>query len=247
MQFDWWTFAFQLVNVAVLAWLLGRFLFQPVARIIAERKAEGARVLEEAEAAKHAAREAQDAAAAERDQVAAQRVDLLAKAQQDAEAHKTAMLEKAKAEAAEIVARARTEAERTTREEGERQLRRASELAIAVARRLLADLPSDARITGYPERLADAVKALGAEERAAILADGGDLHLVAPRELRAEERTTIEATIGPLVGHDGPLPVEVDERLVAGLELRSRHGAIHNSLGADLERVAAALTSDEQD
>ena len=240
MQFDWWTFAFQLVNIAVLAWLLARFLFKPVAGIIAERKAETDRVLKEAEQAKR------DAAAGERDRIAADRADLLQKAREDADAQRQALLEDAKVEAAAVMQKAREAAAHVSKEEHEKQLQRATDLAIAVAGRLLADLPVDARISGYPERLAEALSKLGQEERAAILSDGGGLHLVAPRALSDEERGKVDEAIGKMVGQDGSLPVEVDETLLAGLELRSRHGVIRNSLGSDLERMAKALTDHEQ-
>jgi F0F1-type ATP synthase membrane subunit b/b' len=39
-SFDWATFAFQLVNVLILLAILRRFLFKPIAGIIAERQAE---------------------------------------------------------------------------------------------------------------------------------------------------------------------------------------------------------------
>ena len=246
MQFDWWTFAFQLVNIAVLAWLLARFLFKPVARIIAERKAETDRVLKEAEAAKRDAANAEKAAAAERDRIAAERADLLQKAREDADAQKQALLDDAKAEAAAVMQKARDAAVHVSKEEHEKQLQRATDLAIAVTGRLLADLPVDARISGYPERLAEVLSKLGQEERSAILTDGGGLHLVAPRALTDEERKAVDAAIGGMVGHDVSLPVEVDETLLAGLELRSRHGMIRNSLGSDLERMAKALTDHEQ-
>ncbi|MCK5747466.1 F0F1 ATP synthase subunit delta [Oricola sp.] len=246
MQFDWWTFAFQLVNIAVLAWLLARFLFKPVAGIIAERKAETDRVLKEAEQAKRDAAEAEKAAAGERDRIAADRADLLQKAREDADAQRQALLEDAKAEAAAVMQKARQAAAHVSKEEHEKQLQRATVLAIAVAGRLLADLPVDARISGYPERLAEALSKLGQEERAAILSDGGGLHLVAPRALSDEERGKVDEAIGKMVGQDGSLPVEVDETLLAGLELRSRHGVIRNSLGSDLERMAKALTDHEQ-
>ena len=125
-------------------------------------------------------------------------------------------------------------------------MQRATDLAIAVAGRLLADLPVDARISGYPERLAEALSKLGQEERAAILGDGAGLHLVAPRALSDEERVKVDAAIGKMVDHEGPLPVEVDDTLLAGLELRSRHGVIRNSLGSDLERMAKALGDNER-
>lgn len=39
MTIDWWTLGLQTVNVLVLVWILARFLFRPVARIIADRQA----------------------------------------------------------------------------------------------------------------------------------------------------------------------------------------------------------------
>ena len=38
MKIDWWTLGLQAVNVLILVWLLSRFLFKPVAAIIAERQ-----------------------------------------------------------------------------------------------------------------------------------------------------------------------------------------------------------------
>ena len=47
MRFDWWTLALQFVNVVVLIWLLSRFLFRPVADIIAARQAAITRSLDD--------------------------------------------------------------------------------------------------------------------------------------------------------------------------------------------------------
>ena len=52
MHLDPWTFALQIVNVLVLVWLLARFLFRPVAAIIAERRAAADALLAQAEAAR---------------------------------------------------------------------------------------------------------------------------------------------------------------------------------------------------
>ena len=38
MQIDWWTLGLQTVNALVLIWLLSRFLFRPIASILAERE-----------------------------------------------------------------------------------------------------------------------------------------------------------------------------------------------------------------
>ena len=246
MQFDWWTFAFQLVNIAVLLWLLGRFLFRPVAKIIAERKAETDRVLREADDAKQAARDAEEAAKAERDRVAAERVELLEKAREEADTQKKDLLAKAKKEAAAIIGKAKEEAKQAMEEERAEELGRAAKLSVAIAGRLLDGMPGKARIEGYPERLIDALAALDQNEKTAILADGEDLRLVAPRELTKTELAAVRKKISPALPHDGPLPIEVDESLIAGLELKSRHGVVRNSLAADLARMAEALNGDEK-
>jgi F-type H+-transporting ATPase subunit b len=247
MQFDWWTFAFQLVNIAVLLWLLGRFLFRPVARIIAERKAETDRVLTEAEDAKQAARDAEEAAQAERDRVAAERVELLEKAREEAETQKKDLLAKAQKEARGLVSKAKEEARQAMEEERAEELGRAAKLSIVIAGRLIDGMPGDARIDGYPERLVEALDAIDQNEKAAILADGGDLHLVAPRKLTKAEQAAVNKAIAPALPDAGPLPVEVDESLIAGLELKSRHGVVRNSLAADLARMAEALDGGEKD
>ncbi len=40
MHFDWSTFALQTVNFAILVWLLHRFLYRPVLRLVDARRAE---------------------------------------------------------------------------------------------------------------------------------------------------------------------------------------------------------------
>ena len=48
MRIDWWTLGFQTVNVLVLVWLLSRFLFKPVAQIIADRQQQAAALMRDA-------------------------------------------------------------------------------------------------------------------------------------------------------------------------------------------------------
>lgn len=251
MQFDWWTFAFQVVNVAVLIWLLGHFMFRPVARIIAERRAETSRALAAAEAAKRKAAEAEAAAEAEKAKNAAARLAIIEAAREEAEAQKAAILEDARKAAAEIARKSKEDAEKTAEEDRKARLDKAAELAVVIARRLLANLPDDARVSGYPKRLQAALTALDAEEREALAADPGALRLVAPRPLtKAELAAATKAIRAAIPGAAAPgvdLPaVDLDETLIAGLELTSRHGVVHNSLRYDLERIAEALEKNDR-
>ena len=52
MTIDWWTLGLQAVNFLILVWLLTRFLYRPVRRIIEQRKALVDKARDEAEKAK---------------------------------------------------------------------------------------------------------------------------------------------------------------------------------------------------
>ena len=246
MQFDWWTFAFQVVNVVILIWLLSHFMFRPVARIIAERRAETSRALEAAEVAKRKASEAEAAAHAEKEKNAAERLAIIEAAREEAEAQKKDILDQAREAAADMAQKAKADAARQADEDRKARLGKAVELAVVMTRRLLANLPEDARISGYPERLREALTSLDTEQRDALGADPGGLRLVAPRPLSKAELAAATKAIRAAIP-DAPAPdVDLDESLIAGLELTSRHGVIHNSVAYDLARIAEALEKNDK-
>jgi F-type H+-transporting ATPase subunit b len=52
VEFSWTTFTLQVINFLVLIWLLTRFLYRPIARVLAERKATSERVTAQAQEVK---------------------------------------------------------------------------------------------------------------------------------------------------------------------------------------------------
>ncbi|MCC0062915.1 MAG: ATPase [Defluviimonas sp.] len=235
MTFDWVTFAFQLVNVLVLLAILRHFLFRPVAAVIARRQAETEATLKAATDARAAADAAMARARAESDATQAARHDLLVKAQGEARTETDALLDKARDEAARIVAGGKAQAKRESARAAAETLALARDLAAAVARRALAAQP--AGLAGYAERLAASLWALTPGERAALL-QGDGLRIVTPRPLSARDRTAVTRALAPF----GVKPAETtDPALIAGLELRSANGAIRNSLAHDLDRIAEAM------
>ncbi len=73
MHFDWWTFALQVVNFAVLVWLLHRFLYKPVLRMIDARQAAVAKQYADADATEAKAKADLATIAQERAKIAAER------------------------------------------------------------------------------------------------------------------------------------------------------------------------------
>lgn len=244
MHFDWWTFTFQVVNVLVLVWILAHFLFRPVAAAIAARKEAVGETLRQAEETKARSEQALEALRGQQDAFEKQRYALLEEARNEAEAQKRELLDAARKEAVDLVKEAGREVEIARQSARRQALAEAGTLAVEIARRLMENLPSDARIAGYPARLAEAIAALDARQKATMLADPDSLELVAPRELDAAEAWQGQKAVFGLTGKRLALPVITDGTLIAGLELRGPHGTIHNSLLHDLERIRKAITDE---
>lgn len=241
MTFDWTTFALQLVNVLILLAILRHLLFKPVAAMIAARQEASEAAMARAAEAEAKAKAAEARAAAEAEATATARHTALAAAQVEAEAARAKLIEAARTEAAQIVARGQAERERAAQAAEATALARARDLAGEIAARALAAQPQGP--AGYAARLDAALAAMSPAERAALLA-GGDLRLVSPAALAPGDLAAAEAALA----HWGlaPRPL-VDPALIAGLELRSGAGVIRNSLAHDLEQIAAALAKEGTD
>lgn len=247
MQFDWWTFALQAINILILIWVLSHFLFRPIANIIEQRRNETQEALKSAEEARKTAEGARAAAEAEKQKNASERFKILDAARADAQSQKEQIIAKAQDEAKEIVAAARTAAEKTSEDAEALKLRRAAELAVSMTGRLLANLPEDGRVAGYDRRLADLLGGLGEREAQSLRRDADELTLVVPRALDEGELAAIRKTLSSALPDVDAIAVEVDESRLAGLELRGPHAVVHNSLGADLQQMAEALSGETQD
>jgi F-type H+-transporting ATPase subunit b len=244
MHIDWWTLALQAVNAGILIWLLARFLFKPVAGIIAKRQEEAARLLQEAEAAK-------GRVAVEERKLA----DLQATLAADRGAALDKAAAEAKAEAAKIIAAAQVETARlhdAAAEDIRRQKQaslteaasEADQLALDTAARLLQRLPDAAKVTAFIPGLVKALADLPAANRAA-LAGETTVRLIVPRLLTAEEiaasQAALDQALGRIAGHPLRLDVVVDAALIAGLELEAAHVLVRNSFRNDLAEIANLL------
>ncbi len=175
MPIDGWTLAFQAVNFLVLVWLLRHFLYRPVRRIIDDRRAEATRVLADAEAAQRQADEKAREYQRRLETVADERDRMLDDARAKIVCERQAMLAEARTEAEALHARSRRELGAEP-EAVAREIRaQAADLAIALARRLVADVaPGPLAETCVAEtfvgRAADHLAAMPRDERAALLA-----------------------------------------------------------------------------
>ena len=95
MHIDLWTLALQTINVLVLVWLLARFLFRPVAAIIAARRAAADKLLADAAAKLQQATDEAAAIAHQREGLAGEGQRILAEARATAEAERATLMQHA--------------------------------------------------------------------------------------------------------------------------------------------------------
>lgn len=241
MTIDWWTLGLQTINFVVLVWILARFLFRPVSRIIAERQAAAHAALDDAKAIRDQANVAREAAQAEAEMIAARRAEMIVQAGEDATREKERLLRDARVEAE----KARTEALADLNEKREVQARalsdKAAMLATDIAARLIARLPDEARITGFVDGLAEALAELP-QATCDQIGQEGSITLRVARALSTAERDQVLHRLSEVLERPIELDIEIDETLLAGLELDAPHAIIRNHFRADLDRITADLT-----
>lgn len=234
MTIDWWTLAFQTVNVVILIALLGRFFFRPVAAMVAARQKEIAAGLADAAEARAAAERARTEREAELADVARERTRLLEEATREAADHKarliaaaTAEAEKQHAEAKAAIARERAATERAIAGE-------AAELAVTMARRLVARLPADKVTPAFLDDLLAALADLPPERRAVASAE-----VVSAAPLSDADEKAVREAIAERLGVTPTL--RIDPTLIAGFELHAPGLVVTNSWRADLARLAGEV------
>lgn len=244
MTIDWWTLGLQTVNVLVLLWILRRFLFRPVAAIVAARQAEAARILDDAAAARTAAEAERTAARKEAEATAAGRAAAFSAAKAEADRMRDGLLADARAEADRMIAEARAAAAREGRLAEAAAADNARRLAARLADRLLDRLPPEGRLAGFAAGLADAVADLSADARTRLAA-AAPLAVTAARLPDETEAAALKARLAAAFGHPVDVVLAEDPALLAGYELTGGGVVVANSLSADLSRIVKDLARDD--
>lgn len=244
MRIDWWTLALQLVNFAILVWLLQRFLWRPVVRLVDARRADIDARFEAARAAEARAKTQQDAVASERAGMAGERQAIIAAAERQAEEAATARLQRAEREAAEFLDGAR----KSLAKEREAALAEAQHAAVdlgaEIARRLIDELPMPLRAEAWLERIETALAALPAAERDRLVrdcADGGQVRIVTASALPADVASAWQTRLSERLGDRIAVAFQTDPALIAGVELHLPHAVLHFSWQSALQSIRSEM------
>jgi F-type H+-transporting ATPase subunit b len=247
MHINWWTLAFQTVNVLILIWILSRFFFRPVAEIVAKRQEATNKLLADAAVARQEATKLRTDTDNARAELGAEREKLIEQARKAAQVEKASLL----AQSSEEIAKLRSEAEAAiAREKAAAEqsiLARASELSVEIARRLLTRLPSTSSLTIFVDGLCQQVRGLPAEAKESFLATAatdGPCEVITAAPLSKDEMAQVRQRLTEAFGKDISVDFRSDPALLAGIELHSPKTIVRNTWQADLERIRAELNSD---
>ncbi|HMK87244.1 MAG TPA: ATP synthase F0 subunit B [Steroidobacteraceae bacterium] len=220
MRLDTWTIALQTVNFAILVWLLQRFLFKPVLRMIDARNAELQAHVDQAKALEDKAKIELAALASQREGIEGEREALLkaaaVQAQQAADARRAA---------AERDAQALLESSRKTLLlERAQALEEARGIAVDLggefARRLLAQVPMPLRAEGWIEQIESHFRSLPQSEREALSRESDrGLTVVTAGPLPQAMLETWRTRLQRLLGRPAAISFEENAGLIAGAEL----------------------------
>jgi F-type H+-transporting ATPase subunit b len=242
MRIDWWTLALQTANVLILIWLLARFLFRPVAEVVARRQDEANKLLADAAEIQRQADDARADMEHARANIVAGRNKVIAEAHTAAETERLALLArtneemtKLRAEAEAAISRDRLAMEKTL-------IDRAGELSVEIARRLLSRVAPVVSADVFLAELCQRVRASSPRDRAAFTAEAGEpVEIVTAAPLSAETAERVHGALAEALGARPVLVFRSDPAVIAGIELHSRHAVMCNSWRNDLERIRREL------
>jgi F-type H+-transporting ATPase subunit b len=248
MRFDWSTFALQTVNFAILVWLLHRFLYRPVLRMLDARRAEIDKQYADAHLAEAKAKVELAALDAQRGGIAAERAAALERAAAQAEEAAAARRAQTEREAAEFLDTAR-KALAAERALALAEARRAAlDLGTDIAERLLAEVPMRLHSEAWLGRIEKHLSALPQTERDALahqLVGGAQLTIVTASALTAETaeawRTRLHRTLGDRIS----IGFGTDRQLVAGAELHFPGAVLRFSWQSALAAMRAEIAGND--
>ena len=244
MHFDWSTFALQTVNFGILVWLLHRFLYRPVLRLVDARRAEIDQQFAAARVAETKAEDQLAAIKAERAGIAAERAAALKAAAAQAEEAAAARRAQSEREAAALLNAART-ALAAERAEASAEAREAAfDLGADIAARLLAEMPIKERGEAWLARIEKYLGSLPQMEMDALagqLVDGAELKVVTVSTLPAEIAEDWRARLQRILGERPTIAFGVDRHLVAGAELHFPNAVLRFSWQSALEAMRAEM------
>ncbi len=246
MTLDWFTIAAQILNFLLLVYLLKRFLYPAVIRMMDKREQLIASRLQAAEDKMKQASEAEASYVLQKQEFAAEKETLIAQARADAEKLRKKLSEQAHTDVEAERTRWRTAIELQERESVKLFRRRAAEQVVGIARRALQDLADEELEQRIVVRFVAQLQAISMTEVAAIRKslerDGGAVTVTSAFDLPEETRQKILQALQAQAGDGVELKFTTSPDLVSGIELTVGDTRIAWNLRSYLDELEQAVS-----
>lgn len=198
-------------------------------------------MLAEAEKAKSEADSALAEITKSRAEMSMEREKLLADANKESAIAAKATLAEAAKKAESVLKAAKKKRENDDAVASAKTVSDSVDLAVDIARKLLARFDSIAAQPLFLDFLIAAIGEMPEKDREALVKTAGGIDLVTAAKLDAATKTKITNAVGKSLGNTVKFNFQIDPDLIAGLELRSPYFILNNSWQADLKQIRKAM------
>jgi F-type H+-transporting ATPase subunit b len=221
MQFDPVTVIAQLVNFALLIWVLQKLLYSPVLKLIAQREADIAAHAESAEAETRAARSEAERFETERQALEASRAQTIEHAKQTGKAQAKTIIERAREKARQTQLAHEQDLELQSTQLKRQLTLDATHKIETIAARCLRDLADEELQHAMAKRLATAVRDLPTNTKNKIRQYLQDkpARLIAPINIEAPTKKLLKSALQSICDNTVEIEVQTVETLSPGLVL----------------------------
>ena len=241
LDINWGTLLLQIANFLVMVFILWRFLFKPVVKILDERSKKVTSALEEAERKEREANEMRTEYEEKLAETQDQMITMQQTAQEELARAKSKLLDEARQEIQTMREKAQAETQEARQQAVYQHRRELGQLVTTLSARMMRESAGDAfqraSVEGFIERL----DALPADEyRQTLDATKTEMvyvQLVSAQELDTDSLAHIEKQVRAMVGQPVEVQLKIDPSLVAGATVRFGDVVIDGSLAGQLQHL----------
>ena len=229
MSFSWWTFWLQAANFLILVWLLQRFLFKPVKAIVARRKQEISRTLNEASAEKERAAQLKQELETARSGMGVERQKMIDEQRALLSAERDKSIEDARREVETVHSQALRRLDEERSSAGDQLYKQSIELVAKLAEHLLREIAGTANEQAFLERVIGYLDQMPREDRAKLLPNNGtkDVLVTTAHTLDAHEQSDWREQLAKRLQTDLSVSFQTDSALIAGAVLTFPHAILN--------------------
>jgi F-type H+-transporting ATPase subunit b len=222
MLIDWVTVAAQAVNFLLLVWLLHRFLFKPVLKVVNEREQKIRKQIEDAQLQQTQARKEREALSQEKEELLQRKEALLSQAQEDAKKERESLIKQVRFEA-DTLRRSFQEKIHNEQKTVFFDLRKQFEGTVFhIARKVLEDITQERFQESVVRAFIHKLDEMASDQKNIILEDirmfPGVLYVRSAFTLSPENKDHIEKALRAHFGEGISLSFEVNPDLICGVE-----------------------------